>query len=103
MVFSGATARLCVALGTEIALVRRERRWSQSELAERIGMSLGTVRAIEKGTPSVSLGAAFEAATVLGIDLFGGTDAVAARAATNRRTLRLLPQRVRNVAIDDNF
>lgn len=102
-VFSSVTARLCAALGSEIARARRERRWSQAELAERIGISVGTVRAIEKGTPSVTLGAAFEAAAVLGIDLLGGTDAVAARAADNRRVLQLLPQRVRSVNVDDDF
>lgn len=102
-VFSSATAWLCAALGTEIARARRERRWSQTELAERIGISLGTVRAIEKGAPSVTLGAAFEAATVLGIDLLGGADAAAARTADNRRALQLLPQRVRSVTVDDDF
>ncbi len=101
--FSSVTVRLCAALGTEIARARRERRWSQTELAERVGISLGTVRAIEKGTPSVALGVAFEAATVLGIDLFGGTDAAAARSADNRRALQLLPKRVRSVVVDDDF
>lgn len=102
-VYSTATTRACVALGTEVARARRERRWSQAELAERIGVSLGTLRSIECGSPSVTLGAAFEAAHVLGIDLFGGTDAVDARAADNHRALRLLPQRVRSVHVDDDF
>ena len=102
-VFSSATVRLCAALGTEISRARRERRWTQTELAERIGISLGTVRAIEKGTPSVTLGAAFEAAAVLGIDLLGGPDAAAARAADSRRVLQLLPERVRSAAVDDDF
>ena len=102
-VFSSATVRLCAALGTEIARARRERRWSQTELAERVGTSLGTLRAIEKGTPCVTLGAAFEAAAVLGIDLLGGPDAAAARAVDSVRALQLLPQRVRSMPVDDDF
>ena len=102
-VFSAGTRGACTALGSEIARVRRERRWSQAELAERIGVSLGTVRAVEKGSPSVTLGVAFEAAGVLGIDLLGGSAAAAARTADNRRALALLPQRVRAEAVDDDF
>ena len=102
-VFSAATREVCAALGSEIARVRRERRWSQADLAERVGVSLGTVRAVEKGSPSVTLGVAFEAAGVLGIDLLGGPATVAARAAENRRALALLPQRVRAEDVDDDF
>lgn len=102
-VFSAATRQVCAALGTEIARVRRERRWSQSELAERIGVSLGTVRAVERGVPSVTLGVAFEAAGVLGIDLLGGTELAAERTAANRRALALLPQRVHAEDVDDDF
>lgn len=103
MVFSAATREVCAALGSEIARARRERRWSQAELAERVGVSLGTVRAVEKGSPSVTLGVAFEAAGVLGIELFGGPATVSARTAENRRALALLPQRVRAEAVDDDF
>jgi transcriptional regulator with XRE-family HTH domain len=97
-VYSAPTRDVCAALGSEIARVRRERRWSQTELAERVGVALGTIRAVEKGAPSVTLGVAVEAATVLGIDLLGGP-AAAARAADNRRTLALLPQRVRSATL----
>lgn len=66
-------------------------------------MALGTIRAVERGTPSVTLGVAIEAASVLGIDLLGGPGAAAERAADNRRVLALLPQRVRAKAVDDDF
>lgn len=102
-VFSVPTRAVCAALGTEIARVRRERRWSQAELATRVGVSLGTIRAVEKGAPSVTLGVAVEAATVLGIELLGGPTAATARAAENRRALALLPQRIRAEAADDDF
>lgn len=102
-VYSTPTRAACAALGSEISRVRRERRWSQTDLANRVGVALGTIRAVEKGSPSVTLGVAFEAATVLGIDLFGGQALAVARAAENRRTLELLPQRVRAEAVDDDF
>jgi transcriptional regulator with XRE-family HTH domain len=102
-VYSTPTRGVCAALGSEIARARRERRWSQAELAQRVGVALGTIRAVEKGAPSVTLGVAVEAATVLGIDLLGGPAAAAARVADNRRTLALLPQRVRPEAVDDDF
>jgi transcriptional regulator with XRE-family HTH domain len=102
-VFSIATRQLCLALGTEIGRARRERRWSQAELAGRVGVSVGTVRAVESGAPSVTLGVAFEAAQVLGLVLMGGPDVAAARAAESRRVMQLLPQRVRSVSVDDDF
>lgn len=102
-VYSAPTRDVCAALGSEIARARRERRWSQTELAERVGVALGTIRAVERGSPSVTLGVAVEAAVVLAIDLLGGPAAAATRAADNRRVLALLPRRVRAEAVDDDF
>ena len=57
-------------LGAEIRLARRRRRWSQDELAARAGITTRTVYKIEHGDLSVGLGAAFEAAALLGVPLF---------------------------------
>jgi len=57
-------------LGAEIRLARRQRRWSQDELAARAGITSRTVYKIEHGDLSVGLGAAFEAAALLGVPLF---------------------------------
>jgi transcriptional regulator with XRE-family HTH domain len=57
-------------LGARIRLARRERRWSQDELAARTGVTPRTVYKIEHGDLSVGLGAAFEAAALLGVPLF---------------------------------
>jgi transcriptional regulator with XRE-family HTH domain len=57
-------------LGARIRLARRERRWSQDELAARAGITPRTVYKIEHGDLSVGLGAAFEAAALLGVPLF---------------------------------
>ena len=61
------TARL---LGARIRLARRQRRWSQDELAARAGITPRTVSKIEHGDLSVGIGAAFEAAALLGVPLF---------------------------------
>ncbi len=57
-------------LGAQIRLARRERRWSQQELATRVGITPRTVYKIEHGDLSVGLGAAFETAALLGVPLF---------------------------------
>lgn len=57
-------------LGAEVRLARRERRWSQAELAERAGVTSRTIYKIERGDLSVGLGAAFEAAALVGVPLF---------------------------------
>jgi transcriptional regulator with XRE-family HTH domain len=91
-------------LGSQINLARRERRWSQEELAERIGVTARTVYKIERGDLSVSLGAAFEAAALVGVPLFysdharlsGELDRVRARSA-------LLPRPRRPAAPDEAY
>lgn len=65
--YAAEAARL---LGAHVRRARRERGWSQAELAERIGITARTVSKIEHGDLSVSLGAAFEAFALLGIPLF---------------------------------
>lgn len=92
-------------LGQRIREARVERRWSQANLAERLGVTLMTVRKVETGDPSVRLGTAFEAAVLVGVPLFSEDparrDAEAARVAGR---LALLPARARpKVVIDDDF
>jgi transcriptional regulator with XRE-family HTH domain len=65
--YAADAARL---LGARIRLGRRERRWSQDELAERAGITSRTLSKIERGDLSVGLGAAFEAAALVGVPLF---------------------------------
>jgi len=68
--YSPYTKEAAHLLGAEIRLARRRRGWSQEELAERIGITPRTVSKIEHGGLSVGLGAAFEAAALLGVPLF---------------------------------
>lgn len=57
-------------LGARIRLARRERRWSQDELAARVGTTPRTVSKVEHGDLSVGLGTVLEAAALLGVPLF---------------------------------
>ncbi|AKM33131.1 transcription factor [Pandoraea faecigallinarum] len=58
------------ALGETVALARRAREWTQSDLAAKMGTSVNTVVNIEKGRPSVGFGQVLNALWVL--DLLDG-------------------------------
>ena len=79
---------------------------SQEELARRLGVSRLTVRAIEKGSPTVALGTVFEAAVVVGIPLLAEDRSELGQLATSVAAIaQILPKvgrgKVRNV--DDDF
>jgi len=82
-------------MATELQLARKQRKLTETDLANRVGCSRDTIRAIEAGKPTVSVGYIFEAAFILGIDLFGGTAEISHRLDTNRKHLQLLPKSVR--------
>jgi len=48
-------ARALVKLGTDLSLARRRRHITQASLAERIGVSVSTVRRMEKGDPRIPI------------------------------------------------
>ena len=64
------TSEAARLLGRRVSLARRERRWTLAELAERVGVSVVTIRKVERGDPTVALGTAFEAAVIAGVVLF---------------------------------
>lgn len=94
--YSPLTIEAARLLGSSIQLARKERRWTLKELAERVGVTEVTMRKIERGDPSVRLGAAFEAAVVTGVPLF---DADPVRRSLERERvearLAALPKTVR--------
>jgi len=43
-------------LGQKISIARRARKWTQPDMAGRVGVGLNTMVAIERGSPSVQFG-----------------------------------------------
>lgn len=92
-------------LGLQIAAARRQRRWTAAELATRAGISVTTLRNLERGEPTVAAGIAFEVAALVGVPLFGDDGAVRRdKIANQREILALLPARIRRPErVDDDF
>jgi transcriptional regulator with XRE-family HTH domain len=93
-------------LGRQIKLARKQRRWSQTELARRAGIARSTVQKIEGGDLGVSLGLAFELAALVGIRLFNAeTDDLRHSLRDTNERIALLPKHThgRKRSIDDDF
>ncbi len=80
-------------LGESVRAGRLRRGWSVANLAERVGVSTPTITKIERGNPSVAIGTVFEAARLVGVELFGGNEDLVGQVVRNE--LALLPQRGR--------
>ena len=93
-------------LGVQIKLGRKKRKWSESALAERAGISRATLQKIENGEMTCVLGSVFEVATLVGVTLFESSNpSISKNIAYAKDQLALLPQRIRTkkVVIDDDF
>jgi transcriptional regulator with XRE-family HTH domain len=64
-VYNSEVHELLGAYGERVQLARMRRRWSQAELAERMGVERRTVSRLEKGSPGVGVGAFLAALWVL--------------------------------------
>ena len=60
-------AQLLEEMGENIKLARKRRKLTAIQVAERAGIARSTLYLIEKGDPSVSLGAYFNVLRVLGL------------------------------------
>ena len=93
-------------LGKHIKLGRKKRKWSESELAERIGVSRATIQKIEKGEMSCAIGLVLESAAIVGIKLFD-SDMQSLTQQTERVSdkIALLPKAVQKARtrVDDDF
>ena len=93
-------------MGEQIRLGRKQKRWTENELAERAGISRATLQKIEKGDMSCAVGLVFEVATLVNIPLFEqDTYPLSKQAEHIRDKVALLPQRIRTRqnAVDDDF
>ena len=102
--FSPAAREALRLFGLGVRVNRRERRLRAAEVAERVGVSLTTLRKVERGDPTVALGTAFEVATIVGVTLFGDDRQRRAREAEYLASrLAVLPGAVRHPEVDDDF
>lgn len=104
--YSQYTKEAALLLGRLIKLGRKNRRWSASELAERVGVSRVTLRKIENGDPTCSIGLVFEAASLVGVPLFNSDQTQLAKSLERTTAvLALMPQTSRKseTAVDDDF
>lgn len=93
-------------LGQQIKLGRKERQWSEQNLAERAGISRATLQKIEAGEMSPSIGLVFEVAALVGVPLFARESrAIATSIELTEGKISLLPKRIRSKtkAVDDDF
>jgi len=105
--YSPTAQKAAELLGLMIRAARLERNMTAQELAERAGVSRPLLSRVEKGDMTVSLGAVFEIATILGVPLFEEDDErLTTRLATERRTNALLRRRAFQASrgkIDNDF
>ncbi|MFV1984912.1 MAG: helix-turn-helix transcriptional regulator [Thiohalomonadales bacterium] len=89
-----------------IKLGRKQRKWSENELADRAGISRATVQKIEKGDLTCAIGLVFETAMLVGVNLFDvdNTSLTAHLENTNNK-IALLPKAIHksNKEVDDEF
>lgn len=92
-------------LGALIREARKERKMTAQELADRAGISRGLLQRIEKGDLKCEIGAAFEAASIVGVQLFEADEnTLSTHLNQTKDKLALLPKSVRKksrVANDD--
>lgn len=92
-----AAADAARVLGQQIRMARHERGWTATSLAERLGVSPVTVRAIESGAPGTAIGTVLTAAVLTGVPLFGVEDKaeLARMRLRGEERLALIGKRVR--------
>ncbi len=86
------------ALGRQVTLARRRKRWTEEELATRARLSRSTLVKIEQGKGNVALNAILEVCWLLEVPLLGVTDLKGAEALLRRTEadLELVARRVRS-------
>lgn len=105
-----AVRQVLKELGELIALGRKERKFTQAELAERVGVSRMTIVRIERGAPEVAVGHYLTSAWILGLPILAWSDFAGVRSESSlvpflENLRRQLPQRIRteNKALNNEF
>ncbi len=93
-------------LGKMIRLGRKQRKMTEHELAERLGVARSTLQRMEKGDPKVEIGLMFEAAALVGVKLFEADErGMTALASQTDDRIALLPKHVYKTGkrVEDDF
>lgn len=104
--YSHYAKQAATLLGQKIRRARIERHTKAEEVAARAAISRGLLRRIEKGDLGCTLGAVFEVAAIVGVQLFETNESsLGGVVGLNTATMALIPKSVRSprVTPDDNF
>jgi transcriptional regulator with XRE-family HTH domain len=100
--YSRLTHEAVALLGLHIQLARKQRHQSESDLAERAGISRRTLQKIEKGNLTIAIGFAFEVAALVGIRLFDMEPSRFTSALDHTQDkIAVLPRRIRTPQKDE--
>lgn len=105
-IYSRYSTEAIVLLAHQIKLGRKERRWTEQELAERAGISRATLQKIERGNMNCAIGLVFEVATLVGLKLFESESMpLAMQQDRTNDKLALLPKAIHKnkKVVDDDF
>lgn len=100
-------AQEAVALmGGQIKLGRKQRQWTEKNLADRAGISRATLQKIENGEMSSTIGLVFEVAALVGVKLFESENlSLPKQIEQVQDKVALLPQRIKATkkVVHDDF
>ncbi|NQY34840.1 MAG: helix-turn-helix transcriptional regulator [Alteromonadaceae bacterium] len=91
---------------TLLEISRKQKKLSIKELGSRLGASFPTIKSLLSGSPTVSVGTYFEAAHILGVQLFEADQGRFTIAISKTKAIEaLLPKRVtkKQDRINDDF
>ena len=104
--YSKYAKEAALLLGQQIKLGRKNRKWSEKNLADRAGISRATLQKIEAGKMSPSIGLVFETAALVGVNLFEqDNQRLQTSLDLTQSKIALLPKRIQSKkkAVDDDF
>ncbi|NJN46794.1 MAG: helix-turn-helix transcriptional regulator [Candidatus Competibacteraceae bacterium] len=104
--YSKYAQEAAVLMGKQIKLGRKQRQWTEQNLADRAGISRATLQKIENGEMSCAIGLVFEVATLVGVNLFDQDKLpLAKHIEQTGDKIALLPQRIKTKTkvIHDDF
>ena len=94
--YSKYTQEAVMLMGEQIKLGRKQRLWSEKNLADRAGISRTTLQKIENGEMSCAVGLVFEVATIVGLKLFESDNtALSKNIEFTQDKIALLPKRIK--------